>query len=93
MALPLHGIRARCGGTPRGVSGRASHLRPLPPPTELSSHDDRGDASAAAAPEEAVACTRLFQLASLREVGLGEISDVHLVARQFSNDMRLLWIV
>ncbi|VDM00774.1 unnamed protein product [Schistocephalus solidus] len=35
MALPLRGIRSRCGGTPRGGSGRASHLRPLPSPAFL----------------------------------------------------------
>ncbi|VDL92533.1 unnamed protein product [Schistocephalus solidus] len=41
MALPLCGIRARCGGTPRGGSGRTSYLRPLPPPVFLtpSSHN------------------------------------------------------
>ncbi|VDL94308.1 unnamed protein product [Schistocephalus solidus] len=32
MALPLRGIRARCGVTPRGGSGRASQMRPLPSP-------------------------------------------------------------
>ncbi|VDL88249.1 unnamed protein product, partial [Schistocephalus solidus] len=32
MALPLCGIRIRCGGTPRGGSGRASTLRPFPSP-------------------------------------------------------------
>ncbi|VDL88652.1 unnamed protein product [Schistocephalus solidus] len=36
MAHPLRGIRARCGGTPRGSTGRASHLRPLPPPVFLT---------------------------------------------------------
>ncbi|VDM04550.1 unnamed protein product [Schistocephalus solidus] len=36
MALPLHGIRDRWGGTLRGSSGRASHLRPLPPPVFLT---------------------------------------------------------
>ncbi|VDL99572.1 unnamed protein product [Schistocephalus solidus] len=36
MALPLRGIRARCGGTPRGGSGRASHTGPLPSPVFLT---------------------------------------------------------
>ncbi|VDL85168.1 unnamed protein product [Schistocephalus solidus] len=36
MALSLRGIRDRCGGTPSGGSGRASHLRLLPPPVFLT---------------------------------------------------------
>ncbi|VDL98199.1 unnamed protein product [Schistocephalus solidus] len=36
MALALRGIRVKCGGTPRGGSGRASHLRPLPSPVFLT---------------------------------------------------------
>ncbi|VDL98768.1 unnamed protein product [Schistocephalus solidus] len=32
MKHPLRWICAKCGGTPRGGSGRASHLRPLPSP-------------------------------------------------------------
>ncbi|VDL89047.1 unnamed protein product [Schistocephalus solidus] len=34
MVIPLCRIRVRCGVTPRGGSGRASHLRPLPPPVD-----------------------------------------------------------
>ncbi|VDM03262.1 unnamed protein product [Schistocephalus solidus] len=36
MALLLRGIRARCGGTPRGGSGRASHLRQPSAPSSIS---------------------------------------------------------
>ncbi|VDL91990.1 unnamed protein product [Schistocephalus solidus] len=39
-----------------------------------------------AAPEEGVAGTHLLQLTLLRESGLAESSDVHLVARQFLSD-------
>ncbi|VDL96248.1 unnamed protein product [Schistocephalus solidus] len=35
-ALPLREIRARCGGTPMGGSGRAIHMRSLPSPVFLT---------------------------------------------------------
>ncbi|VDM00949.1 unnamed protein product [Schistocephalus solidus] len=36
MSFPLRGIRVRFCGTPRGGSGHASHLRPLPSPVFLT---------------------------------------------------------
>ncbi|VDM05425.1 unnamed protein product [Schistocephalus solidus] len=36
QARPLRGIRARCCGKPRGGSGCASRMRPLPPPVFLT---------------------------------------------------------
>ncbi|VDL94277.1 unnamed protein product [Schistocephalus solidus] len=66
--------------------------------TGLSSHDvvpdDKGNPSVAslclrlAAPEEDEAGTHLLQLTLIRESGLAERSNAHLVARQFPSDYR-----
>ncbi|VDL93740.1 unnamed protein product [Schistocephalus solidus] len=66
MALPLSSIRARFGGTPRGSSGRPSHLRPQPPPVFLAQMGEE---------ESVVAATQVWEalISSFRNVDVKDL--------------------
>ncbi|VDL97802.1 unnamed protein product [Schistocephalus solidus] len=89
MALPLRGIRARCGGTLRGGSGRASHLRPLPPSVLITLSLNR--AQVEKEEEEEMVCDRPAWRKALvfRELACNKLDVTALSETRFSEQGQL----